>query len=448
MKLFLLSLGLFLFSYIGFSQKIKITVVDISETPIENVSIVDSEKIEIAQTNEKGVVTVDKSIGIIGLTKKGYTDRWIKISDSKQKEVVIEMDYYYLELDVIDVEESKPEYALSIDAVNIIDYFPFGESILTIKRNKEKYYIGVDSLGKEGVMHEFTLDKPRNFFMDCIGNMHIICPQRVYQIAFTETELIIIDDISKDLFNLLLEPCVANFGDNYVMKSLSFNNQAYSLALYDKYKDPVMFYYQIDKVSAQIAAEEALKLEFSIRSDVFEDSMEQHVLELRRFVRELYEGDNPDANLDFIMNSFRDPTGRTRRWTEQYAMYKVFSYPIDIRSFRVGNGVAVVDFENDSLSIYSEEGKKMSQVPFKVQGKIKDVWQDVSNDNIYLYTRNNGNYYIYYLNDITGEVSLLKSTRDLGVAKGYRIYNQYLYYLQIENGYYKIHRVKLPKHWD
>lgn len=448
MKLFLLSLGLFLFSYIGFSQKIKITVVDISETPIENVSIVDSEKNEIAQTNNKGIVTVDKSIGIIGLTKKGYTDRWIKISDSKQKEVVIEMDYYYLELDVIDVEESKPEYALSIDAVNIIDYFPFGESILTIKRDKEKYYIGVDSLGKEGVKHEFIYDKPRSFFMDCIGNMHIICPQRVYQIAISEEELIIIDDISRDLFNIILEPCVANFGDNYVMKSLSFNNQAYSLALYDKYKDPVMFYYQIDKVSAQIAAEEALKLEFSIRSDVFEDSMEQHVLELRRFVRELYSGDNPDANLDFIMNSFRDPTGRTRRWTEQYAMYKVFSYPIDIRSFRVGNGVAVVDFENDSLSIYSDLGEKMSQVPFKVQGKIKDVWQDVSNDNIYLYTRNNGNFYIHYLNDITGEVSLLKSTRDIGVTKGYRIYNQYLYYLQIENGYYKIHRVRLPKHWS
>lgn len=448
MKLFLLSLGLFLFSCIGFSQKIKITVIDINETPIENVSIVDSEKIEITQTNEKGIATVDKSIGIIGLTKKGYKDRWLKISDSDQKEIVIEMDYYYLELDVIDVEESKPEEALSIDAVNIIDYFPFGESILTIKRFKDKYYIGVDSLGKEGVKHEFIYDKPRSFFMDCIGNMHVVCPERVYQIAITENELIIIDDISKDLFNIILEPCVANFGDNYVMKSLSFNNQAYSLALYDKYKDPVMFYYQIDAVSARVAAEEALKLEFSVRNDVYQDSMDAHVLELRRFIRQIYSGENPDANLDFIMNDLRDSTGNSRRWSEQYAIYKLFSYPIDIRSFRVGNSVAVVDFENDSLSIYSNLGEKMSQLPFKVEGKIKEVWQDISNDNIYLYTRNNGNYYIYYLNDITGEVSLLKSTKDLGVTKGYRIYNQYLYYLQIENGFYKIHRVQLPKHWD
>lgn len=448
MKLFLLSIGIFLFSYIGFSQKIKIKVVDINQAPLVNVSIVDSGKNELTLTNEEGVVTVDKSIGIIGLTKKGYAYRWIKISDTKQKEVIIEMEYYYLELDVVDVEQSEPEEALSIDAVNIIDYFPFGESILTIKRYKEKYYIGVDSLGKEGVKHEFIYDIPRSFFMDCIGNMHVVCPERVYQIAITENELIIIDDISKDLFNIILGPCVANFGDNYVMESLSFNNQAYSLALYDKYKDPFMFYYQIDEVSARVAAEEALKLEFSLRNDVYQDSMDPNVLELRRFIRQIYSGENPDANLDFIKNDLRDSTGNSRRWSEQYAIYKLFSYPIDIRSFRVGNSIAVVDFENDSLSIYSDQGEKMSQLPFEVDGKIKEVWQDISNDNVYLYTRENGNYYVYYLNDRTGEVTFLKETKDLGVAKSYRIYNQYLYYLQIENGYYKIHRVRLPKHWD
>ena len=43
------------------------------------------------------------------------------------------------------------------------------------------------------------------------------------------------------------------------MKSLTYGNQAYSLALYDKVTDPVVFYYQIDEVSARVAAEEATK---------------------------------------------------------------------------------------------------------------------------------------------------------------------------------------------
>lgn len=57
-----------------------------------------------------------------------------------------------------------------------------------------------------------------------------------------------------------------------------------------------------------------------------------------------------------------------------------------------------------------------------------------------------GNYLIYYLNDVTGETTFLKSTRDIGFAKDYRIHNEYLYYLKVENGFYKIHRVQLPKH--
>lgn len=446
MKLRLYFIILCLCSFSSFSQTIKLTVVDIDDKPMANVLIVDNNKNKIDETNENGVVVIDKSKGIIGLVKQGFEDRWLKISDSDQKEVVIVMDYYYKEFDVVNVEQARPEEALSIDAVNILDYFPFNESILTLKRFKSSYYISVDSVGNEGKRYEFKRDRPIEFFMDCIGNMHVICPERVYQIAISNDELVIIDEISKDLFNILLEPCVAKFDEKYVMKSLSFGNQAYSLALYDKMKDPEMFYYRIDVLSARVALEEELKLEFVVRSDVLNDSMEAHILDLRRFVRELYAGQNPDVNLAFIMNDIKDSEGNTRRWTEQMALYKIFTYPIDIRSFRVGNNVAVVDYEVDSLSIFSAKGKRLNQLPFNVEGDIKQIWQDVSNDNIYFYTRNNGNYMIYYLNDETGETIFLKTTRDLGFTKNHRIHRGYLYYLKIENGYHKIHRVQLPKH--
>lgn len=416
------------------------------DAPLEQVQVVDKNKIEIAVTDALGIVKINKAHGVIGLIKKGYADRWIKISGSTQKEVEIAMDYFYLDLEEVNAEQSKPENALSIDAVNIIDYFPFGDHILTLKRFKSTYYIGVDSIGREGVRHEFSIDKPKNLFMDCLGNMHVVCAEMVYQIAFSNDELIIIDQISKDLFNILLEPCVAQFGENYVMKGLSYGNQVYTLALYEKEKDPIMFYYQIDVLSAKVAAEEALKLEFAVRSDVYQDSMQAHILELRRFIREVYSGENPDINLGFIMKDIKDSRGNPRRWTEQMAMYKMFTYPIDIRSFRVGNTVAVVNFESDSLTLYSQEGKYLSHVPFNVPGDIKEVWQDISNDNLYLYTRNNGNYYIYHLNDQTGETTFLKATREIGLAKQHRVFNEYLYYLQIDNGFYKIHRVQLPKH--
>ena len=99
--------------------------------------------------------------------------------------------------------------------------------------------------------------------------------------------------------------------------------------------------------------------------------MQAHILELRRFIRQIYSGENPDVNLDFIKNDTKDARGNPRGWTEVLAQYKLFTYPIDVRSFRVGNNVAVVDFEIDTLSIYSVEGLLMSQRPFKVEGEMR-----------------------------------------------------------------------------
>lgn len=429
------------------AQEFKVTVVDVKNSPISNVAVLDKNKNEITKSNISGVFIIDKSkFETIGLSKKGYADRWLKLTESSDNEVVIVMDYYYQELNMVNVESEGPENALDINAVNIIDFIPFNESIITLKRHKGTYFIGIDSLGKEGVRHEFNEDRPKRLFIDCLGNMHIVCAEVVYQIAISKSELIIIDKISKNQFNLLLEPCVAKLEDKYVMKSLSSNNQAYSLAIYDKHTDPRLFYYHIDVVSAQVAAEEALKLEFSVRGDVLEDSMEMHILDLRRYVREVYAGENPDVNMDFIQKSMLDGSGNATRWTERFGLFSILTYPINIRSFQIGNQVAVVNFEIDSLSLFDKNGTQLSQVPFSVPSDIKEVWQDLSNDNLYLYTRKNGNHLVYHLDDVTGKTTFLKSMREIGGSKNHRIYDGYLYYLEIDNNFYRIQRVRLPNH--
>ena len=447
MKLILTSVLFCLCAFQSIAQEVKISVIDINDAPIADAYIVNKNKNRINKTDENGQFLVDISkYSTIGLTKKGYADRWIKLSSDQQGDIVIVMDYFYQELETVNIESIGPESALDINAVNVIDYFPFNETILTLKRHRGRYYVGLDSLGKEGKKFEFNYDKPKRLFLDCLGNMHVVCSEVVYQIAISEDELVIIDKISKSQFNLLLEPCVAKLDDKYVMKSLSSNNQAYSLALYDKNTDPKLFYYQIDVVSARVAAEEALKLEFSVREDVMEDSMEMHILDLRRYIRQVYAGENPDVNLDFIQKDMVDGSGNSKRWTERYGLFSILTYPINIRSFQIGNQVAVVDYDIDSLSIYNQDGERLSQVPFSVSSDIKEVWQDLSNDNLYFYTRKNGNHLIFHLDDKTGETIFLKSMREIGLSKNHRIYDGYLYYLEIDDNYYRIQRTRLPNH--
>jgi hypothetical protein len=172
------------------------------------------------------------------------------------------MNYFYQELSSVDVVESKPENALDIDAVNIIDYFPFESSILTLKKHRNAYYVGIDSIGVEGPKYRFDIDRPKRLFIDCLGST---------------------------------------------------------------------------------------------------------------------------------------------RWTERYALFSNLTYPVNVRSFQIGDKVAIVNYEIDSISVYNAQRYKQTQLPFAVASDIKEVWQDLSNDNLYFYTRKNGNHLIYHLDEKTGE---------------------------------------------
>lgn len=447
MRSLMLFVAFIMCSAFSYAQSIKISILDINEKPISDVKVLDKDEAIIGSSDQNGLFIIHKSEhNIIGLSKKGFANRWFKLASYDGKEITVTLQYYYQELDMVEVAESKPESALDIDAVNIIDYVPFNNSILTLKSHRGINYIGIDSLGQEGPKFVFEPKRPKRLFQDCLGNIHVICPEMVYQIAIAENELVIIDQIKKDFFNILLEPCVAKLGGKYVLKALTQNNQAYSLSLYDKYTDPNTFYYEVDEISAGIAAEEVIKVEFSIREQFYEDSLSFHALDLRNYLRQLHNGENPDVSLDFIQKSITKPDGSKTRWTERYAQYKNLTYPINVRSFQVGNEVAVVNYEIDSLILFNEKGEQISQVPFKVNSDIKDVWQDLSNDNLYLYTRNNGNHSIFHLNDVNGKTTFLKSMKEIGFSRKHKIYGGYLYFLEIDNGFYRIQRSRLPNH--
>ncbi|MDG1146792.1 MAG: hypothetical protein P8N52_00670 [Crocinitomicaceae bacterium] len=446
MRLLSLIAVFLLYSMSVFTQSINVSIRDINNNPIAAVDILNKDKEIVGESNEFGQFVVDKNENtIIGLSKRGFADRWLKLASFNGSEITITMTYYYQELNAVDVVMEKPENALDIDAVNIIDYFPFESSILTLKNRRNKYYIGVDSIGLEGPKYRFDIDRPKRLFIDCLGNMHVVCSEKVYQIAISKDTLIIVDQISKDYFNLLLKPCVAKFGDDYVLKRLTSNNQAYSLTLYDKYEDPKTFYYYIDEVSARVSAVEAIKMEFSIREQFYNDSLSAHALDLRAYLRQTQNGENPDINLDFLKKSITGRGGNTR-WTERYALFANLTYPVNVRSFQVGDNVAVINYEIDSLSLYNTQGQRHTHLPFAVASDIKEVWQDLSNDNLYFYTRKSGNHLLYHLDDLTGKTTFLKSMREIGASKRHRVYKGYLYYLEIDNGFYRIKRSRLPNH--
>ena len=87
----------------------------------------------------------------------------------------------------------------------------------------------------------------------------------------------------------------------------------------------------------------------------------------RRKMREIHKGANPDVNLQMMISA----AGSHK--VQLAAHYIMFSNPVEVRTFQVGNYMAVVDFLVDTVTVFDRFGKIIVQNKFNRQNKIKDV---------------------------------------------------------------------------
>ncbi|MDX2362712.1 MAG: hypothetical protein QNK23_18020 [Crocinitomicaceae bacterium] len=443
MQKLLLSLGfLLLYTFPTFSQIMEGNVEGPDGMPIVSAQILDKNKRVITWTDSLGKFTLDqRKYRVFGISKRGYAERWYKVGEKYRNELYVTLDYKYQDLESVDVISQGPEEALDIYSVNIIDYLPFDSQILTLKKDKRTYYIGVDSIGYVGPRYAFREERPKSLFLDCMGNVHIVCNENVYQFVVLPDSLVIVDVVPKSVFDRFLEPCVAQFEGGIVMKQLSIHNQSYDLKLFNKDKSIRHFYHQVDEVSARIASEDALMAGLMRNEEILGDSLHENVLTTRRTLRKIHNGANPDIGMDFMKRN-----NQGARHAERIGLYRLRSYPINVRSFQLNDYVCVVDFEIDSVSLYNHDGDFVQQRSFGVIGDIKEVWKDHYTNSIYLYARNDGNHIVYFLDVLSGHTIFLQSMREFRFIESEKIHNGWLYYREIENGFFNINRVKLPVH--
>lgn len=463
LNLFIISL----FSLNSYAQLLTGFVEGPDGKPIQEALIIDDQEQVITRTDELGTFKMDQSkYEIFGITKRGYQSQWFKVGKDRERELFVTLNYYFQEIQEATVVSREPQKALDISAVNIIDYQPIENNILTLKRDKRTYYIGLDGVDKEGPRFPFNEEKPRSLFLDCMGNTHIICNENVYQIWVSPDTMAIVDIIPKSKFDQFIVPCIAEFNNGLVLQNLSHYDQVYNLNLYEKGKE-IPFYLKVDSISLRTVSEMALMMEFQTKAMMTGDSLIQNVLDMRRRMREIHNGANPDVALLGSQNtasSMEDSTftanftgasfDNNNEMTERTTEFMLFSFPLNVRSFQMNEYLCVVDFQPDNsyslidnngvVNLFNNNGFKLESNTFSIVGDIKEVWQDRYNNDIYLFAENDGNHLIYSLDVLTGKTNLLKNLRNFPFTESQKIHNGWLYYREIENGYYHIDRLKLP----
>lgn len=411
-----------------------------------------------------------------GVDKQGYELQWVSIKkDVLTYQVVLTVKIQ--EIETVVITRRNSEEALDIKNVNIIHYQPLDGAILTLKKEKGTYYLGMDSLRKEGVSFPLSIKRPRELYFDCLKNAYVLTDDSAYQFVFLDSGLIVLPSVSMQVFRQYVSPCVAKFDDRMVMQELRSYNKEYELVMYDQ-QEPRTIFNRMDQIGYQAAYEASVAagklvdpndgdtlvdpnyLRRQERRDVYGRSETE--ADFQRSVARQEQGwreqniraaetfNRPDSLPTFntvgISNPFgsQDAWRNTRNWEQKMAAYQLFTEPIGIRTYQVGNFIAVVDFQSSKVDILDHYGYPIKESSFEIGSDVKNVMQDKATGAIYLYTRDHGNHKIFGLDPFTGRTAYLKNFGGMPHTEQAIIYDGYLYYKILERDFYGINRVRLP----
>lgn len=443
--------------------------IDDTGQPIVSAEVINYKGRHVTATDSLGCFSFQGEVGVkYALVKAEFELTWF-IAQSSEGLLRIKMKNNVQEIQSVVITRKGSEEALDVENVNIIDYRPLQGYILTLKKKKDRYYIGIDSLNTEGLSIPIFIEKPRELYYDCMHNTFVLNKDSAYQFVILDGTMDYISKMSIVSFNTYIRPCVADFGESLVLSKLSKHNKEYSLTKY-KNGQGNTFFTRIDSIAYQVAREDALMIGQQNQNDLAGDSLNDNLLYRRQKIREINNGENPDVNLLMLENSTMQdhlqkaesltPNERmllnqqishssydnsASKWGQLQASYMLRSQPIKIRSFQIGQYIASVDFDADSVILFDHDGRRVQSRKFIIPSDTKDVWQDLASGFLFLYTKDHGNHKVFSLNARTGEVNYLKNFREVPHIKSGLVYDNWLYYSFIENGYYGVRRVKLPE---
>lgn len=461
-------------SFGTFSQETLIQGVAIDRTgnPIPGAEVINFKGKHITQCDSLGKFSFNGERGIkYGLVKEDYSLTWFYASESDEPLRVF-MDSKIQEIESVVITRKGSEDALDLENVNIIDYQPLQGYILTLKKKKASYYIGIDSISSEGLSVPISITKPRSLYFDCMQNTFILSRDSAYQFVILDGEIEYIAQMAMPTFNSYIRPCVAEFDSSLVLRRYSEHNKKYELTRYQN-GEGYTFFSRMDTVGYQVASEDALLLGLKNGNDLFGDSLNDNVLYRRNEMRRIHNGENPDVNLKALESSSnilleRYQTGEdlptnerlalerqlsyeaysnspNSRWEQLQGSYMLRSQPVKLESFQISDYLVTVDFDTDSVLLFDHAGNRLQSKSFIVPSDVKDIWQDRSNGYLFLYTIDHGNHKVYSLNAFTGEVQYLKNFKGVPYTENGLVYDNWLYYRYIENGFYGIKRIQLPE---
>jgi len=239
------------------------------------------------------------------------------------------------------------------------------------------------------------LFRPTRLFHDCLGNIHVLSNDTVYQVFRDSTILRLIYPAEIDRFRKTLFDCVASEGDLLFFRKVSRNKLGVE-------------FYHINRKTSQ-------------RRHLTNANDEAKMKMLRR---------NRDDNALMMMSEIPDGREAFQQWNW---VKKVLYKPNTSTLHKIDDMLCVFNTADYTLELYTLQGEFTSKLKLQVQQTNAGRWTtEIYIDDIdkkaYTSFIKNGKLTLYRIDLNTGELKRITSSRHMFPQK-IKIHNSFLFYL-------------------
>lgn len=183
-----------------------------TKMPLKNVSISINGTLSGTLSDSNGAFELQAPGATVTLnfSMLGYEKKTLNVKAGSKERLTVELVPKVNQLSEVSINASGIETVSKGKRYNVLDYDFYGDDILMITYvDLEKSKLVLLSQQKDTLGIRKISGEPNRLFRDCLGNLHVVCTDSIYQAFYNGNVLSLLPAKSIRDFEKILLPCVA-----------------------------------------------------------------------------------------------------------------------------------------------------------------------------------------------------------------------------------------------
>jgi hypothetical protein len=354
---------------------------------------------------------------ILNFSMLGYEKKTVNVKAGTKEPLTIELVPKASQLAEISISATAIETVSKSKRYHVLDYDFYKDNILMITYvdlNKAKLVLittDSDTLGYKKIPYE-----PNRLFKDCMGNLHVVCKDSIYQAFYNGSTLTLLPAKSiRDFENILL-PCVAQDSSNFYLEARSGAHMITDFKS-SKSNNYIVTYTGVNKKSRQ---------RFDLATIADEKTINQQAEEDAR----------QDQKIAMAME-FRPNTPVTPKWIDNTFLETIVFTEVYTPLYHIKNAIYIFDYVNHTIKCYDKLNQLTKTVPIDFHKTLhfsKSMQVDPITSKAFAIFESNG---ISELKEIDPNTGLVNASCKIPFVftSNIKVYDNYIYFIRKEKGY-------------